>query len=57
MIFHYDFIPLFIKTWNKLYPDVDVKIIFISDSIPTKFIKIPLTINIILEYFFPIIYI
>ena len=36
---YYDFIPLFIKTWNKLYPDVDVKIIFISDSIPTKFIK------------------
>ena len=32
-----DFIPIFIKTWSKLYPDVDVKIIFISDSIPEKF--------------------
>jgi hypothetical protein len=32
-----DFIPIFIKTWNKLYPGVDVKIIFISDSIPEKF--------------------
>ena len=29
-----DFIPLFIKTWNKLYPSVDVKIIFIAQSIP-----------------------
>ena len=29
-----EFIPIFIKTWKKLYPDVDVKIIFISDSIP-----------------------
>jgi len=29
-----DFVPSFIKTWNKLYPDVDVKIIFISKNIP-----------------------
>ena len=29
-----EFIPIFIKTWNKLYPIVDVKIIYISDSIP-----------------------
>jgi hypothetical protein len=29
-----DFIPLFIKTWNKLYPDVDVKIVLISENIP-----------------------
>ena len=28
------FIPIFIKTWNKLYPFVDVKIVFISDNIP-----------------------
>ena len=28
-----DFIPIFIKTWNKLYPAVDVKIIFISAPI------------------------
>lgn len=32
-----DFIPIFIKTWNKLYPDVDIKIIFIGNSIPDKF--------------------
>lgn len=32
-----DFIPLFIKTWKKLYPDVDVKIILIHDNIPKKF--------------------
>ena len=31
-----DFIPLFIKTWNKLYPKVDVKIILIHDEIPKK---------------------
>lgn len=29
-----DFIPIFIKTWNKLYPDVDVKIILIAIKIP-----------------------
>jgi len=29
-----DFVPIFIKTWNKLYPDVDVKIILISKNIP-----------------------
>lgn len=29
-----DFIPLFIKTWKKLYPYVDVKIIIISNKIP-----------------------
>jgi len=29
-----DFIPLFIKTWNKLYPCVDVKIILVSTYIP-----------------------
>lgn len=29
-----DFIPLFIKTWNKLYPTVDVKIVFISPCVP-----------------------
>ena len=32
-----DFIPLFIKTWNKLYPDVDIKIILIANQIPEKF--------------------
>ena len=34
-----DFVPIFIKTWNKLYPDVDVKIIFISKSIPDDLIS------------------
>lgn len=34
-----DFIPLFIKTWEKLYPDVDVKIVLISDKIPKKYIE------------------
>ena len=32
-----DFIPLFVKTWNKLYPNVDVKIILIANNIPDKF--------------------
>ena len=34
-----DFVPIFIKTWNKLYPNVDVKIILISEKIPNEFIK------------------
>lgn len=29
-----DFVPIFIKTWNKLYPDVDVKIVMIMEHIP-----------------------
>lgn len=32
-----DFIPLFVKTWNKLYPGVDVKIILIANRIPKQF--------------------
>tara|TARA_B110000858_G_scaffold197484_1_gene259295 strand:- start:3230 stop:3397 length:168 start_codon:yes stop_codon:yes gene_type:complete len=37
-----DFIPIFIKTWNKLYPNVDIKIILIAKSIPDNlfYIKI-----------------
>ena len=31
-----DFVPIFIKTWNKLYPDVDVKIILIAKNIPEE---------------------
>ena len=31
---YYDFIPLFIKSWKTLYPDVDIKIILINDVIP-----------------------
>ena len=33
-----DFIPIFIKTWNKLYPDIDVKIILIANAIPEDFL-------------------
>ena len=33
-----DFIPLFIKSWKKLYPSVDVKIILIANKIPYKFL-------------------
>ena len=34
-----DFIEIFIKTWNKLYPEVDVKIIFIINEIPNELKK------------------
>lgn len=33
-----DFIPIFIKTWNKLYPHIDVKIVLISKEIPEDLI-------------------
>jgi hypothetical protein len=33
-----DFIPIFIDTWKKLYPEVDVKIVLIAESIPEKFL-------------------
>ena len=33
-----DFVPIFIKTWNKLYPGVDVKIILIAKKIPDNFL-------------------
>lgn len=35
---YFEFIPYFIKTWNKLYPEIDVKIIYIHHEIP-KFLK------------------
>lgn len=41
-----DFIPIFIKTWNKLYPNVKVIIILIANDIPKKYLKY--TNNIIL---------
>ena len=31
-----DFVPIFIQTWNKLYPNVDIKIVLIAESIPEK---------------------
>lgn len=34
-----DFIPIFIKSWNILYPNTDVKIIFINDNIPNEYKK------------------
>lgn len=34
-----EFIPIFIKTWNKLYPGVDVKIILISNKIPDEYMQ------------------
>jgi len=33
-----DFVPIFIKTWNKLYPNVDVKIILIAKKIPDEYL-------------------
>ena len=32
-----DFIPIFVKTWKKLYPDVDVKVILIAEAIPIEY--------------------
>ncbi len=32
-----DFIPVFVKTWKKLYPDVDIKIILIAHAIPNEY--------------------
>ena len=31
-----DFVPIFIKTWNKLYPTVSVKIVLIMNTIPQQ---------------------
>lgn len=33
-LLYLDFVPIFIKTWNKLYPAVDIKIILIAKNIP-----------------------
>ena len=41
-----EFIPIFIKTWEKLYPNIDVKIILIANSIPDEYTEY--TNNIIL---------
>ena len=30
-----DFIPLFIKSWEKTHPTIDIKIVLICDEIPT----------------------
>lgn len=34
---YYEFIPYFIKAWKKLYPLIDIKIIYINNEIPQKF--------------------
>jgi len=34
-----DFVPIFIKTWNKLYPSVDVKIILVANKIPNNLVE------------------
>jgi hypothetical protein len=34
-----DFVPYFIKCWNKLYPSVEVVIILLSDCIPGKLLN------------------
>jgi hypothetical protein len=34
-----DFIPIFICTWKKLYPDVDVKIVLVAETIPEKYLS------------------
>lgn len=31
---YYDFVPIFVKSWKKLIPEADVKIILISDILP-----------------------
>ena len=32
-----DFIPYFIKCWNRLYPNIDVKVIIVSTTLPIEF--------------------
>ena len=34
-----DFIPLFIQSWKKLYPKIDIKIILICNKIPKYLMK------------------
>jgi hypothetical protein len=34
-----DFIPIFIKAWNTLFPEIDVVIVLIADSIPDNLIN------------------
>ena len=33
-----EFLPLFIETWKKLYPDVDVKVVLIAEAIPDEYL-------------------
>lgn len=34
-----DFVPIFIKTWTKLYPNTDVKVILICENIPNNLLE------------------
>ena len=34
-----DFIPIFIRSWKKLIPEIKIVIVLIAESIPEKFIK------------------
>lgn len=34
-----DFIPIFIMSWKKLYPNIDIKILLIANEIPDKFMS------------------
>jgi hypothetical protein len=34
-----EFIPIFVNTWKKLYPSVDVKIILVAEKIPEEYLE------------------
>ena len=34
-----EFIPIFVKTWNKLYPGIDVKIILVAKAITKEYMQ------------------
>jgi hypothetical protein len=34
-----EFIPIWIKTWNKLYPEVKARIIMVAEKIPSKYLE------------------
>lgn len=34
-----DFIPIFIRSWKKLFPEVEIKIIIVAKRIPNEYVK------------------
>lgn len=34
-----DFVPIFIQTWNKMYPHVDIRIVLIAHNIPENLLQ------------------
>jgi hypothetical protein len=38
-LLYVEFIPIFVNTWKKLYPNVDVKIILVANKIPEEYIE------------------